>query len=118
VLQADRFLGFVVHEYGIQINPKKVESIKGLEEPTCEKDVQKLLGKINYLRRFISNLVDKIELFLLLIRLKHELEFVWGGATQKRLLKGSRTIWLCHRFCERQGWEKRSKCMSLLKSAL
>jgi hypothetical protein len=51
-----RFLGFVVQEHGIQIDPKKIESIGKIREPVCKKDVQKLLGKIKYLRRFISNL--------------------------------------------------------------
>jgi hypothetical protein len=51
-----RYLGFVVHEHDIQINPKKIESIGNIGEPVCKKDVQKLLGKINYLCRFISNL--------------------------------------------------------------
>jgi hypothetical protein len=63
---------------GIQIDEKKIESIKKLKEPMCKRDIQKLLGKINYLRRFISNLAGKVELFLQLIRLKHEGEFVWG----------------------------------------
>jgi hypothetical protein len=40
-----RFLGFVVHEHGIQIDPKKIESIGKIGEPVCKKDVQKkLLG--------------------------------------------------------------------------
>jgi hypothetical protein len=43
---AGQFLGFVVYEQGIQIDPKKVESIRKIVEPTCKKDVQKLLGKI------------------------------------------------------------------------
>jgi hypothetical protein len=51
-----RFLGFIVHEHGIQIDPKKIESIGKIGEPVCKKDVQKLLGKINYLHHFISNL--------------------------------------------------------------
>jgi hypothetical protein len=51
-----RFLGFIVHEHDIQIDPKKIESIRMIGEPVCKKDVQKLLGKINYLRHFISNL--------------------------------------------------------------
>jgi hypothetical protein len=50
------FLGFIVHEHSIQISPKKIESIGKIGEPLCKKDVQKLLGKINYLRRFISHL--------------------------------------------------------------
>jgi hypothetical protein len=44
-----KFLGFVVHESGIQIDPKKIESIGKIGESVCKKDVQKLLGKINYL---------------------------------------------------------------------
>jgi hypothetical protein len=52
-----RFLGFIVHEHGIQIDPKKIESIGKIGESVCKKDVQKLLGKINYLHHFISNLV-------------------------------------------------------------
>jgi hypothetical protein len=51
-----RFLGFVVHGHGIQIDPKKIESIGKIGEPVCKKDVQKLVGKINYLCHFISNL--------------------------------------------------------------
>jgi hypothetical protein len=52
-----RFLGFLVHEHDIQIDPKKSESIRKVGEPVCKKDVQKLLGKINYMHHFISNLV-------------------------------------------------------------
>jgi hypothetical protein len=44
------------HEHSIQIDPKKIDSIRNIGEPVCKKDIQKLLGKINYLRRFISNL--------------------------------------------------------------
>jgi hypothetical protein len=51
-----RFLGFIVHEHSIQISPKKIESIGKIGEPLCKKDVQKLLGKINYLHRFICHL--------------------------------------------------------------
>jgi hypothetical protein len=89
---AGRFLGFIVHEKGIQTDPKKVESIKNLEEPTCKRDVQKLLGKINYLRRFISNLAGKVESFFPLVRLKHDGEFAWGKNTCE-LLKRSKSIY-------------------------
>jgi hypothetical protein len=50
-----RFLGFVVHEHGIQIDPWKIESIGKIGESVCKKDVQKLLGNTNYLCHFISN---------------------------------------------------------------
>jgi hypothetical protein len=91
-VSASWFLGFVVHEQGIQVDPKKVEAINRMEEPTCKRDVQKLLGKINYLRMVISNLAGKIDPFLPLLRLKHTDEFVWGQS--KRMpLKESRTTW-------------------------
>jgi hypothetical protein len=45
----------------------------------CKKDVKKLLGKINYLRHFISNLAGRVESLLLLVQLKQEEEFTWGG---------------------------------------
>jgi hypothetical protein len=75
---AGRFLGFVVHEGGIEVNPKKIESIRRVGEPTCKRDVQKLLGKVNYLGWFISNLVGKVDSFLPLVHLKHEDRFTWG----------------------------------------
>jgi hypothetical protein len=73
-----RFLGFVVHERGIQINPKKIESIGKIGELVCKKDARKLLGKINYLRHFISNLAGRVESSLPLVLLKHEEEITWG----------------------------------------
>jgi hypothetical protein len=46
-VSAGKFLGFIVHEHGIEIDPKKVEAIDKLGEPACKRDVQRLLGKIN-----------------------------------------------------------------------
>jgi hypothetical protein len=34
-----RFLGFIVHEHDIQIDPKKIESIRKIGEPVYKKDV-------------------------------------------------------------------------------
>jgi hypothetical protein len=49
-VSAGRFLGFIVHEKGIEVDPKKIEAIRRIHEPACKKDVQSLLGKVNYLR--------------------------------------------------------------------
>jgi hypothetical protein len=78
-VMSGKFLGFEVHEHGIQIDPKKIESIGKIGEPVCKKDVQKLLGKINYLSHFISNLAGRVESLLPLVQLKHEEEFTWGA---------------------------------------
>jgi hypothetical protein len=49
-VSAGRFLGFVVHENGIEVDPKKMETIRRIQTPMCKNEVQSLLGKINYLR--------------------------------------------------------------------
>jgi hypothetical protein len=38
-VSSGKFLGFVVHQHGIEINPKNVESIKKVGELTCKNDV-------------------------------------------------------------------------------
>jgi hypothetical protein len=50
-----------------------------MEEPTCKRDVKKLLCKTNYLRKFIANLIGKIGPFMPLLKLKHKDDFVWGA---------------------------------------
>jgi hypothetical protein len=60
----------------IEIDPKKVESIKKVKAPTCKKDLQSFLGKVNYLRRFISNLSGKVKAFTPILWLKNDAEFI------------------------------------------
>ena len=57
------------------------------EAPTCEKDLKKFLGKVNFLRRFISNLSGKIDAFTPILRLKNETEFTWGAEQQEAFEK-------------------------------
>jgi hypothetical protein len=51
-----KFLCFIIYEHDIEIDPKKVKSIKKVNAPTSKKELQSFLGKVNYLRRFVSNL--------------------------------------------------------------
>ena len=61
--------------------------MKRVEAPTCKKDLQKLLGKVNYLRRFIFNLSVKIDSFTPILRLKDEAEFTCGVEQQESFEK-------------------------------
>ena len=99
-VSAGKFLGFIIHEKGIEIDPKRVEAMKRVEAPTCKKDLQKFLGKVNYLRRFIFNLSEKIDSFTPVLRLKDEAEFTWGQ-NNKKPLRRSRSICLHDRFSRR-----------------
>jgi hypothetical protein len=50
------FFGFLVHEGGIEVGKKSMKAIDEVVPPTNLKEFQSLLGKINFVRRFISNL--------------------------------------------------------------
>jgi hypothetical protein len=82
-VSAGKFLGFVVHEKGVEIEPKKFESIRKVQAPTCEKELQRFLGKVNYLRRFICKLSRKVDAFTPLLQLKSGAEFTWGAKQQE-----------------------------------
>src|SRR5688572_14260853 len=82
-VSAGKFLGFVIHEHGIEIDPDRIKSIRNVGPPTCKVVVQKFLGKVNYLRRFISNLAGKTDAFTPILRLKNDAEFAWGAEQQE-----------------------------------
>jgi hypothetical protein len=35
-VSAGKFLGFIIHEYGIEIDPTKIESINNVQSPQCK----------------------------------------------------------------------------------
>jgi hypothetical protein len=72
---AGKFLGFIIYEHGIEIDPTKIESTNKMQPPECKNDMQKFLEKLNYLRRFISNLSEKISAFSPILQLKNEAKF-------------------------------------------
>ena len=73
-----QFLGFMVHERGIEISRRSIDAINKVIGPADKIELQSLIGKINFMRRFISNLSGKIKAFSPLLKLKADQEFVWG----------------------------------------
>ena len=53
--------------------------------PETKVELQSLIGKINFIQRFIANLFGKIQLYSPLLKLKADQKFVWGVAQQKAL---------------------------------
>jgi hypothetical protein len=90
-VSAGKFLGFVIHEHGIEIDPDRIKSIRNVGPPICKVEVQKFLGKVNYLRRFISNLAGKIDAFTPILQLKNDAEFAWGQNNKKHLISSKNT---------------------------
>jgi hypothetical protein len=82
-VSAGEFLGFLVHERGIEVGKKSMKAIDEVVPPTNLKELQSLLGKINFVRRFISNLSQKVLPFSPLLRIKKDQKFVCGDEQQK-----------------------------------
>jgi hypothetical protein len=59
-VSAGEFLGFLVHEGGIEVGRESMKAIDEVVPPTNLKELQSLLGKINFVRRFIANLSQKV----------------------------------------------------------
>jgi hypothetical protein len=77
-VSAGQFLGFLVHQRGIEIGLKSQEAVRTMVPPTMKREFQQLIGKINFVRRFISNLSGWIEPSMELVKIKANEEFRWG----------------------------------------
>ena len=69
-VSAGQFLSFMIHERGIKIGQKSMKAIDDVVPPTTKTELQYLLGKINFIRRFISNLSERVLPFSHLLKLK------------------------------------------------
>ncbi|CAN6704646.1 unnamed protein product [Malus baccata var. baccata] len=82
-VRAGNFLGFLVHQRGVEVDKNKSRTIMESPSPTNKVQLQRLLGKINFLRRFIANLAGKIQPLTPLLRLKDKENFEWGPPHQQ-----------------------------------
>ena len=54
-VSAREFLGFMVYKRGIEVGQKSMKAIDEAVPPTNKTQLQSLINKINFIRRFISN---------------------------------------------------------------
>jgi hypothetical protein len=83
VLSVDegKLLGHIISKDGVKIDPERVEAIKRIPLPQTKKALQSFLGQINFVRRFIPNLVETIKPILRL--LKKDVKFEWTDEGRK-----------------------------------
>jgi hypothetical protein len=70
-----KILGHIASKGGISIDPKRVQSIKDVLPPSNKKSLQSFFGKINFIRRFVPNFVERIKPMSVL--LKKDVVFKW-----------------------------------------
>ena len=59
-LEEVKLLGHIISKDVIRIDPVRIEAILQIRHPRNIRELQAFLGKINFLRRFISNLAELI----------------------------------------------------------
>ncbi|KAM0058195.1 putative nucleotidyltransferase, Ribonuclease H [Helianthus debilis subsp. tardiflorus] len=80
-LRKVQFLGHVVSEQGIQVDPAKVEAVMNWEAPKTPTEIRSFLGLAGYYRRFIENF-SRIAAPLTSLTRKKE-KFIWGPKQQE-----------------------------------
>ena len=73
---ARKFLGFLVHSRGIDVDPAKAATIVTMKPPATIKEFKSFLRKVSYIRRFIPGLASIASAFTKL--LKKGQGFKWG----------------------------------------
>ena len=79
------FLGHVVTNKGLKPDPDKIKAIIDMPTPANVADVQRLVGFVNYLSRFLPELSDTLEPLRQLTR--QDVEWHWSDTQQQALNK-------------------------------
>ena len=72
---AGKFLGFLVHQRGIDVDHMKAKAIATMKPPTTVKELKSFLEKLYYIRRFIPGLAVVTTSFTPL--LKNGVKYEW-----------------------------------------
>uniref|UniRef100_A0A2N9GG70 RNA-directed DNA polymerase n=1 Tax=Fagus sylvatica TaxID=28930 RepID=A0A2N9GG70_FAGSY len=84
-VSAGKFLGFLVHQRGIDVDSARAFAITTMKPPTTQKELKSFLGKLLYIRRFIPGLAAVTSAFAPL--LKKGTPFHWSTECQQAFEK-------------------------------
>jgi hypothetical protein len=73
-MKEGKLLGHIVSAEGVRIDPNRVGAILTLSLPRSRKEVQDILGNINFLRRFISSFVKVVKHITTMLRKGNEVK--------------------------------------------
>lgn len=79
------YIGHTLRADGVRPDQEKIRAIKEMPAPTDKKRIQRLLGTINYLAKFVPNMSAVTEPIRKL--LKEENEFIWAHEQQQAFEK-------------------------------
>jgi hypothetical protein len=74
-MKEGKLLGHIVSSKGVRIDSSRVEAILTLSPPRSKKEVQSFLGKVNFLRRSVSNFVELLKYIIAMLRKDNEIKW-------------------------------------------
>ena len=80
-----KFLGFMVNNRGIEANPTKVQALLDLQSLKIVKEIQKLIGMIAALSRFVAWSTEKCSPFFLALKMGKNL--IWTAKYEEAFQK-------------------------------
>jgi hypothetical protein len=84
-ISAEQLLGFLIHERRIEVGQKSISVIDKIEAPLNKKELQSLIDRINFIRRFIFGLSEKNSAVHNFVETQGRSELIWGEEQQKAL---------------------------------
>ena len=80
-VESPTFVGHRISKDGLSMDPSKVSSMRGMEEPSCLETPSRFLGMVNYLDKFLPNITELINPLLNL--LTKDIPWNWSSSQQK-----------------------------------
>ncbi|RDX91838.1 hypothetical protein CR513_26126, partial [Mucuna pruriens] len=73
--KAEKLLGFIVNEREIELDLNKVKAFQNIPPPRTETEVRSFLGRVNYIARFISQLMATCNPIFKLLQKNQKMEW-------------------------------------------
>jgi len=77
------FLGHTVNKHGIKISDSKMSAIRNIQAPTNRRSLQRLLGLLQYFRKYVGNFSRRTCHMRQLLR--QDVNFAWDEACEAEL---------------------------------
>ena len=84
-VEGEKFLGFMLTHRGIEANPEKCKAISEMRSPNSIKEIQRLIGRLTALSRFVPKLAEKMRPMVQL--LKKASRFEWSTECEEIFLQ-------------------------------
>ncbi|XP_022870705.1 uncharacterized protein LOC111389949 [Olea europaea var. sylvestris] len=85
-----KFLGFMITHRGIEANPDKIQALAVMESPRTKKEIQKLIGRVAALNKFMSRAANMCFPFFKALRGNHCFE--WSEECEKAFQELKQTL--------------------------